>query len=652
MNGSPRLNKLTPVHENDDIMDGFMLPPPRTRTFASKSAYSTVAAKKSQSGASERPSRHSRSQSAFAMPTIGNALQTVCPSSPKTSKGISTTAISTVLATFVDNIDIRATEMQPAPQFRNPFLQSSPSLTSSSSHCTFGDNFGRPSLTSTSPAFPTSATMPDLASVLATESHALDITTRHRTVSSCSTNVKSRATALGMPVSNSGTIELQPHAMFFPRSAPHWPHSPPPSSHRARDPSSSFSSTRIPLYAQLPGRSSAGHSRQQSQSDRTRIDPIFNTGGQNGTLGRTAAQYSSSAGPRRANSLPKGYLPQYKEFREPVRASHVANVRSARSRHIEEPGHQAASHVPGRHLFTHAHLNNSTSSLHSASQASPTLGSLRIPRGSSTKRNELLRPIDTALANKGRKANSSRRAASIADESGSPTDTYLDVPPLSSGTTSSASSISSASLDARAMSRVESSLPIPDTTYGKHGSGDATITERDRWHSLAYVRGREYFPVGPDTVFDSNPGIESASSGARSSSPDKFPRSDSFRSTTDTHRRQSSISSSLSFLIWPSRPSTSSIVHNDSMLRHADGSDAGVERSYRQTQSGLGMSYEHQSEYGQQEEDEEEAALDELAGWNSYVSMTDVHSPVLDRSPVFSSARPALTRGKGSVRVL
>ncbi|KAE8271934.1 hypothetical protein A4X09_0g415 [Tilletia walkeri] len=712
VNGSPRIAKLAPVNENDDVDSGLMLPPPRYRTVTMRSNASSATSSSSTMGASSTTSgtekgRHSRSQSVSTllgpMGLLGlvernkTAVGAVAPPSPK--KSATTTAVSAVLATCLDNIDGQAAEQGTASamQFRNPFAPIATGMPPSASGRSIQTLQGG---TGSLGGFnlPTSATMPDLSSVLAIESRILAPPARIRTVSSCSNKMSgSSSITTSLPVSTSGVIELQPHASYF-----------------AQTPSSS----RPWLQAQ-PKPSSKTYAKAPLLNN-ARLDPIFNTAVRSESVAARSVGRSRAApgsGPTRANSLPRGYLPQYKEFREPVPASVMSSPRSAQVVFEQQQQSQSQHATP-----TSAYHSNrlattptwdSSLPIHTLTQTSPTRSSIRRTKtltsstsSTSSRRNELLRPIDTELANRKRTSSSKRAhtATSTTYESSSPASSFLDLPPLSACTTSSASSCSSASLDERvartanirrhtptslffeerrSASKFPSSGSVASTMGrgNKNGNGSASLAipteaprftgrERERWESLAYVRAREPFPLesamdggahswrGPSSPKKSSAFAPSSLNRECSGSSSLLTGATQLK-TSERDRRPSSLSSSLSFFAWPSRPSSSSIATRTDRpgssgftLTDYEGSESSGWRK-RGGQAGFSAVVDSGSEDGDYDGEREEEE-GEGSGWSSYVSMQDVHSPVLERSPVFNSGalRPALSRGQSSVPVL
>ncbi|CAD6903555.1 unnamed protein product [Tilletia controversa] len=705
MTGSPRLGQLAPVHENDDIEGGLMLPPPRFRTMTMRSntihTSSTTAASTTTTG--QARSRHTRSQSASTllgpMSVLGlmernkATLGTSTSTSPK--KAATTTAVSAVVATCLDNIDGRAAEQQTAaaPQFRNPFAPAALAMPSSMSGRSIHTLQGGIGSSGSFSGIPTSATMPDLSSVLASESLIFRPPARIRTVSSCSNKMSMSSVAHCLPVSNSGVIELQPHASYF-------THTP--------------SSSRPWLQVQ-PGSPSKSNLKPPF-SPNSRLDPIFNTVIMNESvaarsLGRSGA--GAGTGPRRANSLPRGYLPQYKEFREPVPASIMNSPRSAQV-HYEQQQQSQNTPTGAYHSNRLATMSTWDASLpiHTLTQSSPTRSSFRRTQtltsaSSSSKRTELLMPIDTELANRKRRLSSKqdRTTSSATYESSSPAGSFLDLPPLSACTTSSASSCSSGSADERIANtpairrhtptslffEEKKSAKFPSSTMAassmgrahKHSGGSANLAipaemprfsgrERERLESLAYVRAREPFPLETH---------DRAHSWRLPSSPKKGLAAAAFETSTSTRefgasslsaaataqskgaervRRPSSLSSSLSFLVWPSGLSSSSIATRTDRpgssgftLPDSEASESGFSGWRRRGQAGFSAVVDSGSEDGD-DDGEGEDEQGEGMGWSSYVSMQDVHSPIMERSPVFNTAalRPALSRGQSSVPVL
>ncbi|KAK0533387.1 hypothetical protein OC835_003032 [Tilletia horrida] len=724
MNGSPRLPKLAPVKENDDIDGGFMLPPPRTRTMTMRSTASTTSS-------SSVLKRHARSQSSSS---IGGGLLGVLglmernnvqaglasPTSPQ--KSSTTTAVSSIMATCLDNIDVQAAAEQQRSstvQFRNPFAPVHPGLSTSSSGRSIHTALGAGMALADIASIPSSATMPDLSAVLAAEAGML-MPPRVRTISSCSSKAQpARPSAHtlashSLPVSNSGVIELQPSATFYPPNVPRpWLQVKPHNQHHRTQSISTFT----------PSSTSS-----RMTSPRPRVDPIFNTASKQDShpvrpLGRVM-QAAGGGGSRRANSLPRGYLPQYKEFREPVPASVMSSPRSAQAVFRPELSAQQTPKAPSS-LSESSHRAalsewNETAPLYTLSHASPERPrSLRAH--TSSKRTELLRPIDTELAN--RKRGTSRRGTSATDDSSSsPASSFLELPPLSAGTTSSASSTSSASLDERSLQRLTPKTSFFDDIRDKEKNAAAAASpgvgriivksssgrtilaepisfagrERERWESLAFVRGHEPFPPveGSGSIGFSGervPDGAGARSAWRAPGSPKKPSSGLAASHASTLRkgsigssssisssrgnkvgaatsaampdpasaRQSSLSSSFSFFAWPSRPSSSSIAtrsgsdHPGSSgftVSSIGGAAFSAAPDSEEDEAGAGVGAGGNG--GDEAEDDDDDGGGGF-GWNSYVSMSDVHSPILERSPVFpTSTRPNLPRGRSTVPVL
>ncbi|KAL9937085.1 hypothetical protein V8E36_004320 [Tilletia maclaganii] len=673
MTHSPRLGVLAPVHENDDVEGNFMLPPPRTRSTTMRSTNSakrSVAAGTSPTKAQSRPSRarsssltangpmgvlgllerkfDAKGQTSQEQPgAAGGSLPPVCPPSPQ--KRGTTTALSTVMATCLDNLDVHAVEYNHLQQqqqlqrndihFGNPFVVPvGGTLPVSSSVRSVQSLFGATPASDgafgqlgSSGGIPTSATMPDLSAIFASESLPVLMFPRVRTVSSCSNKGpdpqeqrqqqhrgQERAFRRGMsvsahspllPVSNSGVIELQPSAAFYGHPATAAVVT--PGLHRTswiRNQTQSFSASTAPSGRQTQGsggffgtstsssssfgssstlgrgqgqnctRTLASHHQHQHQLQ-PRLDPIFNTARTHEATGSGGAGFSSaqrsskigasaglmsppppsavstlgassSGGPRRANSLPRGYVPQYKEFREPVPASALGgspriNVHSPLAtagaqqpipfsrQHsgLKSPSQSSLMLTPtdngstpdgsrrGRRaaaagqLGAHARSqtvggwNSGHLPIYALSHASPervVMPLSTFPRGDAEslptmrtgtgkKRNQLLHPIDTGLANRPRSrgggggggssssfsstspfslspsqllkrpstAGTNTTTSSSDDLASSPASSILDVPPLSAGSSASSHSASSAASGRSCSSSSTTSLALP-----------------------------------------------------------------------------------------------------------------------------------------------------------------------------------------------